>query len=121
MKKIILFIFIFTSSVFTVFWASSIREDMIPDTETIAWNTSDIETWTWSLMPIFLSFKNIILGLLAIIAVAIFIYLGFKLVKAEWKPDEFKKVMLWFVYAVIWLSIIPLAWAMVKLISSLQF
>ncbi|MDD4151014.1 MAG: hypothetical protein PHR68_00135 [Candidatus Gracilibacteria bacterium] len=121
MKKIILFIFIFTSSVFTVFGASSIREDMIPDTETIAGNTSDIETGTGSLMPIFLSFKNIILGLLAIIAVAIFIYLGFKLVKAEGKPDEFKKVMLGFVYAVIGLSIIPLAWAMVKLISSLQF
>lgn len=121
MKKIVLFIFIFISSVFIAFWASSIREDMIPETETIAWNTLDIESWTWAFLPILASFKNIILGLLAIIAVAVFIYLWFKLVKAEWKPDEFKKVMLWFVYAIIWLSIIPLAWAVVKLISSLQF
>jgi hypothetical protein len=29
--------------------------------------------------------------------------------------------MMGFVYAVIWLAIIPLAWALVKLISSLQF
>jgi heme O synthase-like polyprenyltransferase len=95
---------------------------MLPNTNTIMGNSADIK-WrgTNSLFPVLTEVKTIIFSLLALIAVAVFIYLWFKLVSAQWKPDEFKKAMMGFVYAVIWLAIIPLAWALVKLISSLQF
>jgi heme O synthase-like polyprenyltransferase len=95
---------------------------MIPSTNTIMGNSAEIN-WKWTdvLMPVFTEFKTLIFGLLALIAVAVFIYLWYKLVTAQWKPDEFKKAMMGFVYAVVWLAIIPLAWAMIKLISSLQF
>lgn len=100
----------------------SIQNDMLPNTNTIMWNSADIKgKWTWVLFPILTEFKSIIFSFLALIAVAVFIYLWFNLATAQWKPDEFKKAMMGFVYAVIWLAIIPLAWALVKLISSLQF
>lgn len=103
-------------------FAANLWTDMLPSTNTIMGNSADIRWgWTNSLFPVLTEFKTIIFSLLALIAVAVFIYLWFKLTSAQWKPDEFKKAMLGFVYAVIWLAIIPLAWAMVKLISSLQF
>lgn len=105
-------------------WTSNtnIQNDMIPSTNTIMGDSADIK-WKWTnvLMPILTEFKTMIFWLLALIAVAVFIYLGYKLVVAQWKPDEFKKAMMGFVYAVVWLAIIPLAWALIKLISSLQF
>ncbi len=101
---------------------TNIQNDMLPNTNTIMGNSADIKwSGTNSLFPVLTELKTIIFSLLALIAVAVFIYLWFKLVSAQWKPDEFKKAMMGFVYAVIWLAIIPLAWALVKLISSLQF
>ena len=119
MKYLYLIFTIYFSKIYLGF--ASIQSDMKPNAETIMWNSNSISWWTWVLMWALSPIKNIILSVLAINVVWVFIYLCYKLVAAEWKPDEFKKAMLGFVYAIIWLAIIPLAWALVKLISSLQF
>lgn len=101
---------------------SNMKNQMIPNWNTIMGESSEINwNWTSIIMTVLTEFKNIIFGLLATISIWVFIYLGYKLVIAQWKPDEFKKAMMWLVYAIVWLAIVPLAWAMVKLISSLQF
>lgn len=101
---------------------SNIKDHMIPNWNTIMGESSEINwNWTSIIMTVLTEFKNIIFWLLATISIWVFIYLGYKLVIAQWKPDEFKKAMMWLVYAIVWLAIVPLAWAMVKLISSLQF
>ncbi len=101
---------------------SNMKNQMIPNWNTIMGESSEINwNWTSIIMIVLTEFKNIIFGLLATISIWVFIYLGYKLVIAQWKPDEFKKAMMWLVYAIVWLAIVPLAWAMVKLISSLQF
>lgn len=121
--KIFLKIFLLSTLILPNFvFAANLWTDMLPNTNTIMGNSADIKwSWTNSLFPVLTEVKTIIFSLLALIAVAVFIYLWFKLVSAQWKPDEFKKAMMGFVYAIIWLAIIPLAWALVKLISSLQF
>ncbi|MDD5212922.1 MAG: hypothetical protein PHG82_00635 [Candidatus Gracilibacteria bacterium] len=121
--KIFLKIFLLSTLILPNFvFAANLGTDMLPNTNTIMGNSADIKgSGTNSLFPVLTEVKTIIFSLLALIAVAVFIYLGFKLVSAQGKPDEFKKAMMGFVYAIIGLAIIPLAWALVKLISSLQF
>jgi hypothetical protein len=65
--------------------------------------------------------RDFIFDLVWIAAIGVFLYFGFKMISAQWNPEELKKVLIWFLYAVIWLAIIPLSWAMVKLVSSLDF
>ena len=65
--------------------------------------------------------RDFIFDILWLIAVGVFLYFWFKLISAQWNPEELKKVLVWFVYAVIGLAIIPLSWTLVRLISSLEF
>ena len=65
--------------------------------------------------------RDIIASLIGIVALGVFLYLWFKLISARWQQEEFKKVITHFIYAVIWLACVPLAWGVVKLVSSLSF
>lgn len=65
--------------------------------------------------------RDFILDILYLIVIWVFLFLWAKLIAARWKPDELKNVLMWFVYALIWLAVIPLAYWAVKLISSLNF
>ena len=81
-------------------------------------NVEESNVWTlWSLLNYI---QNSITSLVPVIAVWVFIYIWINLVIARWNPEEFKKHILHFVYTAIWFFIIAAAWAIVKIVSSLN-
>lgn len=62
-----------------------------------------------------------IMGLLGIISVSVFLYIGFILFTAQGKEEEFKKAWTALVYAVIGLAVIPLAFIVVKIVTGFTF
>jgi hypothetical protein len=72
-------------------------------------------------MDVFAYIRDFIFDLVWIAAIGVFLYFGFNMISAQWNPEELKKVLIGFLYAVIWLAIIPLSWALVRLVSSLDF
>lgn len=73
------------------------------------------------LMTLFWFFRDFLFDILWVITVWVFLYFWFKLISAQWNPEEMKKVIVGFVYVVIGLAIIPLSLAAVRLVSSLNF
>lgn len=121
MKKILFSLFslliIFSTNI-SFAW---LQEDMLPTKVTDTIIETSKQNADSPLNPIFWFVKDSIFALLWIFAVWVFLYFWIKLISARWNPEEFKKVQQWFINAVIWLAIIPLALWLVKLISSLQF
>ncbi len=110
-------IFLFLISFFPVFLANaSLKDSMMPNSNTI-WISWE---WTWVINEVLISFKDLLFYFLSFIAIWVFLYFWFKLIKSRWNEEEFKKTLMWFVYAIIWLAIIPLAYWAVKLIASLK-
>lgn len=68
---------------------------------------------------VFKFIKDSIADLTMFIVIAVFLYLGIKLVMAKWNPEELKKVMIHFVYVVIGIFLISAAWALVRLIAGI--
>ncbi|USN58045.1 MAG: hypothetical protein H6767_06965 [Candidatus Peribacteria bacterium] len=64
--------------------------------------------------------RDSIFGLLSLVAIAAFIYIGFRLISARGNPEEFKKVMLHLIYAGIGLFVISFAYAAVRLIAGIN-
>jgi hypothetical protein len=64
--------------------------------------------------------KNQIVLVVEVLAVWVFIFIGIRFVMARWNPEEFKKAWLHFVYAIIWVFFIFMAWWAVKLVSSIR-
>lgn len=117
MKKIIfLIIYYFLIFVF-IANATSLKDDMIPNSNNV-WVSGE---WTSVISEILIYIKDFLFSILWIIAVWVFLYFWFKLITARWNDEEFKKTLMWFLYAVIGLAIIPLAWSAVKIISTLKF
>ena len=122
MKKIF-FSFVWFISAFQYAFAISLKNDttsleskMLPE-NSLAW-----VSWSWKapLVNLFSYAKNFIFSILWLIVIWTFLYLWFVLITSKWKPDDFKKALMWLVYAIVWLAIIPIAYAAVKIISSLN-
>jgi uncharacterized membrane protein YczE len=64
--------------------------------------------------------KDSISGLLMLIAIGVFLYIGIKLATARGNPEEFKKAWMQFIYAVIGIFIVSAAWAIVKLVAGIN-
>lgn len=62
-----------------------------------------------------------LLGIVAVIAITVFIYNWFELFSAEWKQEVLKKSMKSFVYAAIGLAVIPLAFIIIKITTWFSF
>ena len=95
---------------------SSIYDNLI---ETVNKNNileSD-STWLSLLDEVFFFIKNSISDLIMLISISVFLYIWIKLVISRWNPEEFKKGIMHFVYAIIWIVIISISWAAVKLVS----
>lgn len=58
-----------------------------------------------------------IIGLLGIVSVSVFLYIGYTLFTADGKEEEFKKAWKALTYAVIGLAVIPLAYIVVKIVT----
>lgn len=57
------------------------------------------------------------IGLLGIVSVSVFLYIGYNLFTAQGKEEEFKKAWVALVYAIIGLAVIPLAYIAVKIFT----
>lgn len=65
-------------------------------------------------------FKTELMSLVSVLVIWVFIFIGIRIVMSRWDPEWFKKAMLHFVYAVIWVFFIFIAWWLVRLIYSLS-
>ena len=96
--------------------------DIIPEWESINGTIDTNVEWGFDLMnSIFLFVKDSIFWLLAVIAIGLFIYIGWKLVKADWNPEEMKKAFMNLVHIIIWLFVVAAAYAIVSIVSGLSF
>lgn len=113
--KIIYGFFYFFVWIFSTF-ASTLKDDMFPESKTQI-------TWVGKapLEEVVFYVRDFIFDLLYLLVIAVFIFLWAKIITSRGKPDELKKALMWFVYAIIGLAVIPLSYVAVKLISSLNF
>lgn len=89
----------------------------ISDDDNIIEINKDGEGWLTTLGWLANWIKDTLNSLIMFISVAVFLFIWAKLAMARWNPEEFKKAMLHFVYAVVWIFIISIAWATVVLVS----
>lgn len=120
MKKIFYFIcfylFLFVNKTY-----SSLESTLIDKTDSnlIANDIKSVD-WLSVLWNLFSWAKDELMSLAMIASIGAFLYIGIKLATARWNPEEFKKAWLHFVYAVIGVFIIFMAWWAVKLVSTLS-
>ena len=110
---------LFLSIIYFIIWiesclAGSLQSKMLPSEAWYNWASWE---WTAPLSNLVVYAKNFIFSILWLIVVWVFLYHWYNLVTSKWKPDEFKKAIMWLIYTIVWLSIIPLAWTAVKIIS----
>lgn len=127
-KNIFYFILLYSSFIWTIF-ASNVEDKInTKDPTILKWilpkDSSIIatnENGFTMLDTIFNFAKDSIFWLLMLISIWVFLYIWMKLVTVRGNPEEFKKAMMQIVYAVVWIAIISLSWAWVKLVSGLNF
>lgn len=100
-------------------YANSLKDAMTPSTNSSD-NVGVYRSGEWALDQVLNYATVLIFMILWVVAVWVFIYLWFKLISSRWNEEEFKKALMWFVYAVVWLALIPMAYLLIKLITSLE-
>lgn len=114
--KYIYFLIIIINSFNTT--KASLKDAMMPTSSNQIWVE---DKWVDTINQVLIFVKDFIFTLLWIIAVWVFLYFWFKLITSRWNPEEMTKTLVRFVYAIVWLAIIPLAYALVKLITTYKF
>lgn len=112
MKYIILFFIVCLTNI--AFWADSLQEKIIPK------NVTQVSP-TWSLDTVLLYARDFIFGILGVVAIGVFLFIGARLLVARGNPDEFKKGLNMFIYAIVWLFVVSAAYAAVRLVAWLNF
>lgn len=98
-------------------YAAYNENDIIPDQSTsIVKPTWD---WTWVIDSIFKAIIDYTFWFLALITIAVFIYIGYLFITSSWNEEQFKKAWKMLMYAVIWLAIVWLSWWVVKLVTTI--
>lgn len=64
--------------------------------------------------------RDSIFTLLILLAIGMFIFIWGKLIIARWNPEEFKKALVSFVYAIVGIFVVSIAWAVVRLITGIE-
>jgi len=125
LKKIILLIMLLTFSFSFAWisysatrevWSGTIKKALLDTTKgNIAeWKSDD---WLEATSEIIVWVKDSLTSIIVIIAIWVFLFIWIKLAFARGNPEEFKKAMMQFVYAVVWVFVVSIAWAVVKLVS----
>lgn len=118
MKKIKIFYILFLLHINMLSVFANLQHDMVPDDSRVIWNTWNGFT---SLNWIVNYSKDFLFSILVVVVIWAFLYIWFKLVISRGNPEELKKSLLWFVYIILWMAVISLAWWIVKIVSSLDF
>lgn len=98
---------------------SSIKNEIInslrEDSSEVLNSTST--SWIWWFAA---SLKNQIFSIVFIIAIAVIVWIWIKMASSRWKPEEFKKAWLHFIYLIIWLFFVFASWWIVKLVTKID-
>jgi len=95
----------------------SMQNEIIPN----KWIIINLDhDWKWLLFSLLWYVRDSIFWLLMVIAISVFIWIWARLLMARWNPEDFKKWLMHFLYAIIWLFVIAASWSIVKMISSLD-
>ena len=125
MKKTIIYIILVTVSLWIfALWVNAAWFDashIIPTTG--SWTISDVKfSKDTNLLDKLLTFvKDSIFGILALVAIWMFLYVWFSLVKAQWNPEELKKAFMTLIHVIIGLFIVAISWAVITMASSVTF
>jgi len=117
--NLILIVFLLNCKQSLAVWSTTIRDWLMGTQENPVINNVN-EVWNWNLDivdEIFNYFQDSISWLIFIISLWVFVYIWINLVMARWNPEEFKKHMLQFVYAIIWIFFVSASWAIVKIVA----
>lgn len=118
MKKLLLILLsqiLLISSV----WAS-LKDDLLWNSESNISNLADGDNGFDVLASLFAWFKDELTSVVAILAVWVFIFIGFRIIMARGNPEEFKKSFIQLLYAVLWVFLVYMAWGLVSLVSNLS-
>lgn len=128
MKKLYFLLLSFTSFIYSssLYGADSmsagdLKSVIIPDSASNVLSP-DTRTAQWvSFLDRILDFaRDSIFSLLMLVAIGVFIFIGARLVIARWNPEEFKKALQSFVYAVVGIFVVAAAWVMVRFVAWLD-
>ncbi len=125
MYKIIAFVLCFFS--FFMIWNAAVNEWnddiknwLLGNYENDFVEINDWTNWVSVVTDILSWFKDQIFSLIMILSIWVFIFVWIKLATAKWNPEEFKKAWMQFIYAIIWIFFVFMAWWLVKLVSTLS-
>lgn len=125
MYKIIAFVLCFFS--FFMIWNAAVNEWnediknwLLGNYENNFVEINDSTDWVDVVTGILSWFKDQIFSLIMILSIWVFIFVWIKLATAKWNPEEFKKAWMQFIYAIIWIFFVFMAWWLVKLVSTLS-
>lgn len=114
-SKIIFLLVGYFSSIWLIF--ADIKTDILPTKDsTVVSNTA----WDETIISLLAYVKDFIFWVLMLIAIWVFLYIWFKLIIARWNQEEFKKAIQTFIYAIVGIAFVWLAWALVTIASSLN-
>ncbi|MCD5385224.1 pilin [Candidatus Gracilibacteria bacterium] len=65
-------------------------------------------------------FKNSLTGLMQLIAVGAFLFVGIRIAVARGNPEEFKKALKHMIYVIVGIFIVSIAWALVALVAGIN-
>jgi hypothetical protein len=97
------------------FW----KEDLIPRGESVV-PAGSLPAWTGFLDGLAEYIKNTIFGVLVLVVIWMFLFIGFRLIIARWQPEKFAEAMKSLVYVIVGLFMVSIAWLAVRLISWLE-
>lgn len=83
--------------------------------------TGNPNDWTSVLWEIAKYITDTLFWILITIWTWVFLYLGAKLIMARGNPEEFRKNLMWLVYALLWIVVMTVAYAVVWFVSSISF
>jgi len=125
MKKILLSIILLLafSSLIDISLASNTIRDWMVDSANDISSAIDVENngnGTDDTIGIIKYFMDFIFWVSVVLFTWVFIFIWWKLIISRWNEEEFKKAMMWFLYAIWWAALLPASYAIIKIITWLD-
>jgi uncharacterized membrane protein YqgA involved in biofilm formation len=119
-RSIYICILVVFSDVYTTF--ADLRDSIIPTQNPGVLSGGTSTQGGTSLLDAILAYiRDSLFGLMALVAIGVFLWIGGRFLVARGNPEEFKKAWLQFLYAVIGIFIVAFAWAAIRLVVGLNF
>lgn len=123
MKYIFYITITYLSLIREIFALSSdeLKDAIIPPTGNGVLSTNtDAQSGEWFLDAILAFVRDSVFALIALIAIGVFLFIGWRLIMARGNPEEFKKALMSFIYAAIGIFVVAASWAIVRLVAGID-